>query len=134
MHLYISYHYLEIIIAVTQSIYFFSEKENMLAMLSLLKKMTTFIITGVNTLYFKSNYNMKKVWKSSHGNHWKNLIKIFKITIKLLQHFWLTKDSILNVVNINLSIHCTFIYIHFINFSVYASLQHFSINSKQITF
>lgn len=61
MHLYISYHYLEIIIAVTQSIYFVSEKENMLAMLSLLKKMTTFIITGVNTLYFKSNYNMKKV-------------------------------------------------------------------------
>lgn len=46
-------------------------KESMLEMLSLLKKMPTFIITGINTLYFKSNYNMKKVFKSSHENHWK---------------------------------------------------------------
>lgn len=54
----------------------------MLEMLSLLKKMTTFIITGINTLYFKSNYTMTKVLESSHGNHWKNLIYIFKLTIK----------------------------------------------------
>lgn len=41
-------------------------------MLSLLKKMTTYIITGINTLYIKSNYNMKKVLKTSYGNHKKN--------------------------------------------------------------
>lgn len=100
------------------NVIFFLNKEKMLAMLSLLKKMTTYIITGINTLYFKSNYNMKKVLKTSYENHKKNLIKISKLTIKLLQYFWLTKDSILNVVNIILSIQCIFIYMHFINCSV----------------
>lgn len=65
---------MEILIHVTISkqlfIHFLSRNE-MLEMVSLFKKMTTFIIIGFNILYLKSNENMKKDFNSFHGKHCK---------------------------------------------------------------
>lgn len=40
-------------------------------LLSLFKKMTSFNITDINILYFKSNEIMKKILNDFHGNHCK---------------------------------------------------------------
>lgn len=57
-------------------------------LLSLFKKMTSFNITDINILYFKSNEIMKKILNDFHGNHCKKSDIVFQTYNNIIRYIF----------------------------------------------